>query len=194
MIINTCKLIILFLLATVCHWAFASFFAPLGFSVNMMLIFVVAFCVCLKPPFAYAQAFLCGLFLDFFSTKLFGNNAFTFTVCACIIQSMVDRFDFEALFPQMVAVFVLTWVVGLLNALLVYLFASASLWPGFFSLLGGAFIDSICAPLVFWIVGKILGQSVLCRKVYGRAQPYASVVSNGPARSYFYGRRCGGSL
>lgn len=164
MIVNTGKLICLFVLATVCHWAFASFFAPVGISVNMMLVFVTAFCVCLKPPFAYTGAFLCGLFLDFFGTKLFGNNAFTFTVCACLIDSMVDRFDFEALFPQMVAVFCLTWLTGLLNTCLVFLFASASSWPGFFSLLGGALIDGLCAPLVFWAVGTVLGQSPLCRK------------------------------
>ena len=165
MIINFFKLASLFVLATVCHWAFASFFAQVGVSVNIMLVFVTACCVRLKSPFAYTGAFLGGLFLDFFSTKLFGNNAFTFTICACIIQSMVERFDFEALFPQVVAVIGLTWVAGLLNALLVYLFASASLWPGFWSLLGGSLIDGICAPFIFWIVGKILGQSVLCRKV-----------------------------
>lgn len=165
MIVNFLKLVFLFVLATVCHWGFASFFAQAGISVNMMLVFVVAFCVYLKPPFAYTGAFLCGLFLDFFSTKLFGNNAFTFTVCACIIQSIVERFDFEALFPQVVAVVGLTWVVGLLNTLLISLFASASVWPGFLSLLGGALIDGICAPLVFWTVRKVLGHSVLCRKV-----------------------------
>lgn len=164
MIINFVKLIGLFVLATVCHWAFASFFAQVGISVNLMLVFAVAFCVRLKAPIAYVGAFMGGLFLDFFSTKLFGGNAFTFTVCACIIQGMVDRFDFEALFPQVVAVFGLTWIAGLLNALLGQLFASASLWPGFFSLLGGSVIDGLCAPLVFWVVGKILGQSVWCRK------------------------------
>ena len=164
MIVHFLRLLLLFVVATVCHWAFASFFAQAGISVNMMLVFVVAFCVRLKPPFAYCEAFLCGLFLDFFSTKLFGNNAFTFTVCACIIQSMVDRFDFEALFPQIVAVFGLTWLAGLLNTWLVYLFASANLWPGFFSLLGGSLIDGVCAPFVFWAVGKMLGQSTLCRK------------------------------
>lgn len=165
MIVNFLKLAGLFVAATVCHWAFASFFAPIGISVNMMLVFVVAFCVRLKAPFAYTGAFLCGLFLDFFSTKLFGNNAFTFTVCACIIQSTVERFDFDALFPQVVAVFGLAWVAGILNTLLVYLLASVSLWPGFFSLLGGALIDGLCAPAVFWAVDKMLGQSVMCRKV-----------------------------
>ncbi len=158
------KLVCLFVLATVCHWAFASLFAPLGVSVNLMLVFVTAFCVCLKPPFAYSGAFLGGLFLDFFGTKLFGNNAFTFTVVACLIDSMVDRFDFEALFPQVVAVFSLTWTVGLLNTWLVFMFASANLWPGFFSLLGGAVLNGLCAPFVFWLVSRILGQSALCRQ------------------------------
>ncbi len=161
---NTVKLFVLFVLATVCHWAFASFFAPLGVSVNIMLVFVTAFCVRLKPPYAYSGAFVCGLFLDFFSTKLFGNNAFTFTISACLIDGMVDRFDFEAFFPQMVAVFGLTFLVGFLNTGLVALFASANMWPGFFSLLGGALLDACCAPFVFWIVGKILGQSSLCRQ------------------------------
>ena len=76
------KLIFLFLIATVFHWMCATFFARWGISVNSMLVFVVAFGALLKQPAAYTMAFICGLFLDFFGVKLFGNNAFTFTICA----------------------------------------------------------------------------------------------------------------
>ena len=165
MIAQATKLIGVFILATVCHWAFATLFTGWGISVNSMLVFVTAFCTLLKLPFAYTLAFVCGLFLDFFSTKVFGNNAFTFTVCACLVCNMTDRFDFEGIVPQMLVVFGLTWLCGLLNTLLVYLLASASVWPGFWSLLAGSIIDALLSPLVFWMVRRILQNSMLCRKV-----------------------------
>lgn len=161
---NAFKLLVLFVAATVFHWAFASLFVRWGLNVNIMLVFVTAFCVLLKAPVAYSAAFLCGLFLDFFGTKLFGNNAFTFTICACIVCNMIDRFDFDELFPQMVAVFALTWLAAVVNAVLVYLFAHSSLWPGFWSVFAGAVIDALCAPFVFVLVRRILGNSTLGRQ------------------------------
>ena len=162
--LNALKLICLFILATVFHWAFASLFVRWGLSVNIILVFVTAFCALLKEPLAYSMAFLCGLFLDFFSTKLFGNNAFTFTVCACLVCNIVDRFDFDELFPQMVAVFGLSWLAGLLNTVLVAVFADSSAWPGFWSILGGAILNALFAPLVFLMVRKVAGNSSLRRQ------------------------------
>lgn len=162
--LNIFKLILLFLLATVFHWVFSLIFARWGLSVNIILTFVAAFCALLKEPYAYVMTFLCGLFLDFFSTKLFGSNAFTFTLCACVVCNMVDRFDFDELFPQMVAVFGLSWLVGVLNAVLVALFASSSIWPGFWSLLGGSILNAMVAPFVFWMVRYIMGNSSLERQ------------------------------
>ncbi len=159
------RLILIFILATVCHWAVATLFARWGISVNSMLVFVTAFCAFLKLPFAYTLAFVCGLFLDFFGTKVFGNNAFSFTVCACIVCNMAERFDFDGILPQMVVVFGLTWLCALLNVLLVYLFASVNVWPGIGSLLGGAVVDSLLAPFVFWAVRRIFQNSLLHRKV-----------------------------
>ena len=162
---NALKLIFLFLIATLCHWALVTFFARWGLSVNMMLVFVVAFCAFLKLPFAYSTAFFCGLFLDFFGTKLFGNNAFTFTACACLVCNIAPRFDFEEFFPQIVAVFSLTWFAAILNTFLIALFASASAWPGFLSLLGGSIVDGLCAPLVFLLVRWVMGNSPWLRQV-----------------------------
>lgn len=162
---NVLKLIFLFVVATVCHWALATFFTRWGLSVNMMLVFVTAFCAFFKLPFAYSAAFFCGLFLDFFGTKLFGNNAFTFTVCACLVCNIAPRFDFEEIFPQTVAVFVLTWIAAILNTFLIALFASASVWPGFLSVLGGSIWDGLCAPLVFLLVRGVMGNSAWLRQV-----------------------------
>ena len=162
---NAVKLIFLFVVATVCHWALATFFARWGLSVNMMLVFVTAFCAFFKLPLAYSTAFFCGLFLDFFGTKLFGNNAFTFTVCAVLVCNIAPRFDFDEFFPQTVAVFVLTWLAGILNTLLIALFASASVWPGFFNLLGSSMVDGLCAPLVFGLVRWVMGSSSWLRQV-----------------------------
>lgn len=162
--LNTLRLVGLFVLATVFHWAFALFFARWGISVNIILVFVVAFCALLKEPFSYIMAFLCGLFLDFFGAKLFGNNAFTFTLCASLVCNTVDRFDFEELFPQIVAAFGLSWLACFLNTMLVSLFAASSAWPGVGSILCGSVINAALAPIIFWMVRGILGTSSLCRQ------------------------------
>ena len=129
-----------------------------------MLAFAVAFCTVLKPAFGYPAAFLCGLFLDFFGTKLFGNNAFTFTVAACIVYALAERFDFDGIFPQIFTVFGLTFVVGALNSLLLVWFTSSSMWPGFWSLLGGSALGAVLAPAVFWTVRRVLGKGAVCRQ------------------------------
>ena len=148
------KLIGLFVFGTVCHWACTTFFSYWGLSVNMMLIFTAALCSVLKPELGYPVAFLAGLFLDFFGTKLFGNNAFSFTVAACVIYGLRERFDFDSIFPQMIASFALAWLVGILNSFLLWWFTSSAMWPGFLELLGGALISSLLAPLVFALVRR----------------------------------------
>ena len=159
------KLVFLFVLATIVHWAFASIFFFCGLSVNMILAFAAAFCAVLKPACGYPMAFLCGLFLDFFGTKLFGNNAFTFTVAACVVYDLSGRFDFDAIPPQMVTVFGLTFLGGVLNSLLFWWFASTDMWPGFWSLLGGSVVTALFAPAVFWAVRRVMGKCVLSRQV-----------------------------
>ena len=154
------KLIGLFVLGTVCHWACATFFSYGGISVNMMLVFAAALCSVLKPELGYPVAFLSGLFLDFFGTKLFGNNAFSFTVAACVIYGLRERFDFDSIFPQMMASFGLTWLVGILNSLLLLWFTSSAMWPGVLGLLGGSIVSTLLAPAVFGLVRRCwLGNS-----------------------------------
>jgi len=159
-----CKLVFLFILATVCHWAFATAGGVWGVSANLMLAFAAAFCTVLKPAFGYPAAFLCGLFLDFFGVKLFGNNAFSFTAAACIMYGLAERFDFDGIFPQMVTVFGLTFFVAVLNSVLLMWFTSSAMWPGFFSLAGGALLDGALAPAVFWAVRRTLGKGAVCRQ------------------------------
>lgn len=148
------KLAALFVMGTVCHWAGATFFSYVGLNVNIMLVFAIALCTVLKPEIGYPVAFLSGLFLDFFGTKLFGNNAFSFTVAACLVYNLRERFDFDSVFPQLMSVFGLTCLVGILNSILLWWFTSSAMWPGIFGLLGGALIGTLCAPLIFWIVRR----------------------------------------
>lgn len=158
------KLAAVFVAATVCHWAFATVFAYLGLQVNMMLVFAVALCALLKPPYGYASAFLCGLFLDFFGTKLFGNNAFMFTLSAWIVYFLGDRFDFESIFPQVISVFGLSVFVSLGNLMLVQLFTASAVWPGFLSLTGGAVVNALLAPAVFLVLRKVFSKGFLCKE------------------------------
>ncbi len=149
---KTCKLLALFIAATVGHWGFATLFSYLGLSVNFMLVFAIAFCTVARLEIGYPAAFVCGLFLDFFGAKLFGNNAFSFTVAALVVYTLRKRIDFVSIFPQIVVVFLMTCAVGVLNSLLLMRFTSSSLWPGTFSLLGGAVIGAFLAPFVFAIL------------------------------------------
>ena len=149
---KTCKLAVLFLMASVCHWGFATLFSYGGLNVNFMLVFAIAFCAVAPLEVGYPMAFLCGLFLDFFGAKLFGNNAFSFTAVACVVYSLRERFDFNSFLPQMATVFVLTCAAGVLNSVLLMRFASSSLWPGTISLVGGALIGAVLAPVSFFLV------------------------------------------
>lgn len=149
---KACKLAVLFVLATVCHWGLATMFSYIGLNLNFMLVFAIAFCTVARLEVGYPVAFLCGLFLDFFGAKLFGNNAFSFTVAACAVYALKERIDFEGLLPQMVTVFVLTCVVSIINCLLLIWFTASSMWPGTLNLLLSAFVGAVLAPIVFAVL------------------------------------------
>lgn len=158
------KLFFTFILATVLHWAFATAFANIGIQVNLMLVFALAACALLKPAYGYALAFLCGLFLDFFGTKLFGNNAFTFCALACMVYAICERLDFESILPQMLTVFVCSLAAVLMGTLLVRIFAGASVWLGWWSWLGGSIMNALLAPAVFWLLKKIFSKGFISKE------------------------------
>jgi len=151
------KLVLLFFAATVCHWAFSSLFANWGISINMLLVFVTAVCAFCKMETGYPMAFLCGLFLDFFSTKLFGYNAFSFTLAALVVYSVAERLDFDSFFPQMFMTFVLTVFVSVVNNALVLFFTASTIWAGWWNILIGALVATLVAPIVFTFVRWLLG-------------------------------------
>jgi len=157
---NACKFILLFMLATVCHWAVATLFSFCGISVNMMLVFALAFCTVFRQEFGYPAVFLCGLFLDFFGTKLFGNNAFSFTLAAFMVYLLRERLDFDGIFTPFITTLFLTLLVGLLNPLLIQWFTQSAQWPSVIGLLGGALAGALLAPLVFWSVRRSFRQKV----------------------------------
>ena len=156
MIWKSCKIIFLFVLGTVFHWGGATLFSYFGLHVNLMLVFALALCAELKLEIGYPLAFISGLFLDFFGTRLFGNNAFSFTAAACLMYSLRSRFDFESILPQVFTVFGLTCLVGILNSVLLVWFTSSTMWPGTWSVLGGATVGAVFAPVVFWMVNRVL--------------------------------------
>ncbi len=148
------KLFILFIVATVLHWAFMSLLGGVGVSLNMMLVFSCAVCAYLKPQYGYPVAFVCGLFLDFFGVKLFGLHALTFTLCASAIYSLDTRLDFSAFVPQIITVFVLGLLAFLFNLLMLKVFAGFNAWSGFLPFMGGIILNAILAPAVFWVVQR----------------------------------------
>lgn len=152
---DTLKLFILFILSTVLHWTFMTIFGGVGLSLNIMLVFACAVCAALKPQYGYPTAFICGLFLDFFGVKLFGNNALTFTLCATMVYALEKRLDFEAPVPQIIGVFGLSLFAVLFNVMLLKIFTGFSAWTGFWPFIGGAVLNAVLAPAIFWVVHRI---------------------------------------
>ena len=154
------KLFLLFIAATVLHWAFMAVLGGAGVSLNVMLVFACAVCAYLPAQYGYPMAFLCGLFLDFFGVKLFGNNALTFTLCATMMYGLEKRLDFDAPVPQMISLWGLGLFAALFNLLLLKVFANFSAWMGFWPLLGGVTLNAVLAPAVFWAVRRAFGREI----------------------------------
>lgn len=146
------KLFLLFIAATVLHWAFMAVLGGAGVSLNVMLVFACAVCAYLPAQYGYPMAFLCGLFLDFFGVKLFGNNALTFTLCATMMYGLEKRLDFDAPAPQIISILAISLFAALFNLALLKFFAGFSAWTGFWPLFTGVVFNAILAPFVFWSV------------------------------------------
>ena len=146
------KLIGLFLLITILHWAFLALLGGWGLRVDIMLVFMAAVCACLGPAYGYPTAFICGLFLDFFGVKLFGHNAFIFTGCAMAVYGLEKRLDLDSAVVQMVFVLALCLVAAMGNGLLLKIFAGFSAWNGWSAFVCSITLSVLAAPLIFWIV------------------------------------------
>lgn len=155
---NALKLFLLFIAATVLHWACMAVLGGAGVSLNVMLVFACAVCAYLPPRYGYPAAFVCGLFLDFFGVKLFGNNALTFTLCACMMYALEKRLDFDAPAPQIISILGLGLFAALFNLALLKFFADFSAWTGFWPLLSGVAFNAVLAPFVFWGVRRVFGR------------------------------------
>lgn len=153
------RLILLFFATTMCYWLFTALLSGLGVTINVLLLFSLAVCVCLSPAYGYPVAFVCGLFLDFFGVKLFGHYAFLFTLCAMLVYSSKNRFDFDAPIPQITYVFILGLFMALANIWMLNVFAGFSAWNGLLPLLGGVILAALLAPAVFGLVRRALVSS-----------------------------------
>ncbi|MBR3632851.1 MAG: rod shape-determining protein MreD [Elusimicrobiaceae bacterium] len=148
------KLMLLFWAATILHWGCLALLGAWGISVNVMLVFVMAVCACLKPEYGYPTAFICGLFLDFFGVKLFGHNAFVFMWCAVAVYSLEKRVDLEAVVPQVVSAFVLGLLAAVFNGVLLKFFVGLSTWNGWWPFVSAIILTALIAPAIFWAVRR----------------------------------------
>ena len=144
------KLFFAFILATVFYWALSALLGGWGINVNLMLVFAMAVCAVLKPEYGYPTAFLCGLFLDFFGVKLFGHQAFIFTLCAVIIYTFQNRLDLDSPVPQAISTLVLVLLADLCDLLFLKIFAGVSAWSSLGAFIGGLLLSAALAPIVFW--------------------------------------------
>lgn len=142
------KIAFLFFFATVLHWWFMGF-SSLGFRTNIMFVFMFLSCVFFNPAKGYTAAFFSGLFLDFFGVTMFGVNALTFTVCACVIYFLKDKMDFESYAAQLLTVFLLNIFSVLFYSIVGLFFLKGVVWYGVISMILGAFINALLTPLFF---------------------------------------------
>lgn len=150
------KLFFAFVIATVFYWALSALLGGWGINVNLMLVFAMAVCAVLKPEYGYPAAFLCGLFLDFFGVKLFGHQAFIFTLCAILVYTFQNRLDLDSPVPQAVCILVLALLADLGDLLFLKVFAGISAWTNLGSFLAGLLLSAALAPAVFWAVKRWL--------------------------------------
>ncbi|MGB2580009.1 rod shape-determining protein MreD [Elusimicrobium simillimum] len=143
------QLIVIFILCTVIHWAFAAFGSSFNISINFMLTVCVIVCARYNKWAGYTFAFFGGMFLDFFGVNMFGAYALTFTLCAGIVYLVKKLLDFESVLPQMVLIFCITIISVLLYNFTGLIFSKGTAWHGFQSLVFGAVSNSIIALFVF---------------------------------------------
>ena len=149
------KLFLLFILATILYWGCMTLLGSMGISINIMFVFAMAVCAYLKPEFGYPTSFICGLFLDFFSVKLFGCNAFVFTLCATGVYAVDKRIDFDGIASQMISIFLLSLFAGIAQLLLLKVFAGFSAWNGLLPFVGGVILNALLSPVIFQGIRRI---------------------------------------
>lgn len=135
------------------HSAFAAAGAYYGAGVNFMLVFAFSACVFLPPWAGYAAALLGGLFLDFFGTHMFGLYGVLFVFMARAAYILARNMDFQNALTQFMAVFILSLLMDAAHRFFGIILLHAL--PGqMFSVLTGAFINGLLAPVVFFIFKK----------------------------------------
>lgn len=146
------KFIILFTAITVLHWLFLLIGGRFGISINLMLSFAIASCLYLKRLSGYPTAFFCGLFLDLWGTRLFGSNAFSFTLVAMCIYEIFDRFDFDGFLSQWFTTFVMGILVFLTNYILFKLFVGLPIGISLFQFFANLIGTTLVAPFSFLLL------------------------------------------
>jgi len=142
---NFIILVLVFLVSTTAHWAFASAGAEFNLNVNFMLAAGAAVCSFYDGRAGFTFMFFGGMFLDFFGVNMFGAYALTFTLCAAAVYLVKNSLDFDSPAAQAVLVYNLAGVI----------FLKGTFWPGFTSVILGAAITAVIAPVVFYIVKKL---------------------------------------
>jgi len=148
-------LILIFLVSTVAHWAFAAAGAGFGANINFMLAAGAAVCSFYERRAGYAFMFCCGIFLDFFGVNMFGAYALAFTFCAAAVYLVKESLDFEYAVPQAVLVFCLTLFCVLVYNLAGVIFEKSVSWNGARSLIFGAVINALISPVIFYALKKL---------------------------------------
>lgn len=150
------KIFILFVFMTILHWVGVSFMGI--FRPDVMFIFAMALAVCALPLEGYIFIFLSGLFLDFWGSSLFGGYALTFCLIAYAIYFLRDRMNFENIISQVVLIFVASLFAGFAYSMTSYIFSGIYISETFVEMFRKALFDCIFAPIIFFIVFKVMQQ------------------------------------
>ncbi len=141
---------------TILHWVGVSFMGI--FKPDVMFLFAMALAITALPLEGYIFIFLSGLFLDFWGSSLFGGYALTFCLIAYAIYFLRDRMNFENIISQIVLIFVASVFAGIVYSFTSYVFSGIYISETFIEVFRKALFDCIFAPIIFFIVFKVMHQ------------------------------------
>ncbi len=147
---------ILFLLATVLHWGWTSFFSIKGLAPQVLLVLTVVAASRRGPIAAMCFGFAWGLFLDVFAPHIFGANALLLTLVGYAVGAARRQIDVNGLAPQCVLVLGMTWAYFLCHGLLGLLFVKHFLWVGWRPFIFDPFYNCLLIPFLFVIWDRMI--------------------------------------
>ncbi|MFA5162627.1 MAG: hypothetical protein WC421_10320 [Elusimicrobiales bacterium] len=143
------RLAALYVLCVAAQWWLGAHLSPGGVTANVLLDAAVAVAVLGGPVAAHGFAFMCGLYFDFMSPRMFGGHALAFTLMARAIWFVRWRLDFPTPPSQMALAAAASVFAAAFHSLLGIVFAGGFIWRGWAFSVFTPVANAVAAPFVF---------------------------------------------